>query len=247
MGFKSRTMTNTRTAISRIALWLIPVYAVTSPSLSGLNFLMACIVPSSSRLCALYTRPYVPEEMNPRMLYFERTERWFASRFARYRRIGSCWSALVDQSSSISAKWKASVTWSNILTKNYTTSTKSFEVRISSTSNFTRSTWRNHLSRRTISKFYLLQGLSESMHTRRPITISFISTIRSAQVFPSLTVPLEHRETQLWRRLCAYTLRPFSVLWHNTMPPDQSLRSKCMGECGKKTALLNCRFSLSYP
>ena len=103
MSFKSRTIANKRTAISRIALWLIPVYAVTSPSLSGLNFLIACIVPSSSRLCALYTRPYVPEEMNPRMLYFERTEWWLASRLARYMRIGSCWSALDDHSSSITS------------------------------------------------------------------------------------------------------------------------------------------------
>lgn len=29
------------TAISRMALWLMPVYVATSPSLSGLNFLIA--------------------------------------------------------------------------------------------------------------------------------------------------------------------------------------------------------------
>ena len=40
------------------------------------------------------------------MLYFERTELWLASRLARYRRIGSCCSTLVDQSSSIWAKRK---------------------------------------------------------------------------------------------------------------------------------------------
>ena len=39
-------------------------------------------------------------EMNPStILYSERTERWLASRLARYRRIGSCCSMLVDHSS----------------------------------------------------------------------------------------------------------------------------------------------------
>lgn len=39
----------TRTAISRIALWLMPVYVTTSPSLSGLNFLIAYSSPSLPR------------------------------------------------------------------------------------------------------------------------------------------------------------------------------------------------------
>ena len=41
------------TAISRIALWLMPVYVTTSPSLSGLNFLIAYMALSDSTLCAL--------------------------------------------------------------------------------------------------------------------------------------------------------------------------------------------------
>ena len=41
------------TAISRMALWLIPVYVATSPSLSGLNFLIAWILLASSTLWAL--------------------------------------------------------------------------------------------------------------------------------------------------------------------------------------------------
>ena len=71
------------TAISLIALWLIPVYVGTSPSLSGLNFLIAYNLVWSSKLWALYTRPYVPEEMKPWIKYLDLTVRLEASRLAR--------------------------------------------------------------------------------------------------------------------------------------------------------------------
>jgi hypothetical protein len=92
------------TMISRQALWLMPVYATSSPSLSGLNFLMATTSPSTSavpslslplaedrllsvgvpvRVRALYTLPYVPDEMKPTIEYVDRTDRRIESRCAR--------------------------------------------------------------------------------------------------------------------------------------------------------------------
>ena len=55
--------------IYRMALWLIPVYVTTSPSLSGSNLPIACTLSVLSLLAALYPWPYVPEEMKP-------TARW---------------------------------------------------------------------------------------------------------------------------------------------------------------------------
>ena len=41
IGETARQTSKSPTAISRMALWLMPVYVAISPSLSGLNFLIA--------------------------------------------------------------------------------------------------------------------------------------------------------------------------------------------------------------
>ena len=90
------------TIISRHALCEMPEYTgpFASPSLSGLNFLMATSSPdrsAGSLTAALYTRPYVPEARKPMMAYFSVTVCRDASLRLRYRRIGEVgrWGSIV--------------------------------------------------------------------------------------------------------------------------------------------------------